>query len=60
MKKEELIPGRWYSGTERLLGNIGLWTGAVFAGFTFKCGHHMDAAEWFDPKNNYKLLELPE
>ena len=42
-----------------LVGNIGLWDGRAFAGYSFKFGAYT-AAEWFDPNNNYKLLELPE
>lgn len=60
MKQEDLIKGRWYSGIERLIGGIGLWDGYAFAGYVFKFGAYADTAEWFDPKNNYKLLELPE
>ena len=60
MKQEDLIKGRWYSGIEQLIGGIGLWDGHAFAGYVLKLGSYADTAEWFDPKNNYKLLELPE
>lgn len=65
MSREELIPGRWYSGVERLIGGIGLWDGHAFAGYSFKFvayvdNAYVDNAEWFFPENNYKLLELPE
>ena len=60
MKQEELIVGHWYSGVVRLIGNIGLWDGHAFAGYSFKFGAYVDADELFDPSNNYKLLELPE
>lgn len=60
MSREELIPGRWYSGVERLIGGIGLWDGHAFVGVTYKLGGYCEAAEWFLPENNYQLLELPE
>ena len=49
MLREELIPGRWYSGVERLIGGIGLWDGHAFAGYSFKFGAYADNAEWFFP-----------
>ena len=60
MLREELIPGRWYSGVERLIGGIGLWDGHAFAGYSFKFGAYVVNDEWFLPENNYQLLELPE
>lgn len=60
MSREELIPGRWYSGVERLIGGIGLWDGHAFVGVTYKLGGYCEAAEWFFENNEYKLLELPE
>ena len=60
MKREELIKGRWYSGLERFVGGIGLWTGEVFAGFQCKFGMYLETGMPFHDGNHFKLLELSE
>lgn len=59
MPRDQLVVGKFYKGEGRFIGNIGLWDGEFFHGFSFKFGHYMNTtAEYgdrgFSPREELK------